>query len=69
MIKHKSSEKVFIDALPCETIVTDRAGKIFRANCDCCKARILPHDKKFFSRKKEDGRRNKFNSYLLTPNC
>jgi len=61
MIKNKSSEKVFIDALPCETIVTDRAGKIFRANRNHCKAKIFPHDKKLFqgTRNKEQGIRNK----------
>ena len=58
MIKNGITEQIFIDALPCETIVTDRAGKIIKANCDCCKARILPHEK-FFSRKKEEGSRNK----------
>ena len=63
MIKNGIAEKIFIGALPCETIVTDRAGKIFRANCDCCKARILPHDKNFF---KGHGVRDK--SFSLNPN-
>ena len=34
MIKQRISEQIFLDALYCETIVTDRAGKIFRANRD-----------------------------------
>lgn len=65
MIKNGIAEKIFIGALPCETIVTDRAGKIIKANCDCCKARILPHDKKFFSRNKGHGIREKDFQFLI----
>ena len=47
MIKNGIAEKIFIGALPCETIVTDRAGKIFRAKSP-------PHNK-IFSAKGVDG--------------
>ena len=51
MIKQRISEQIFLDALSCETIVTDRAGKIFRANRDHHKTKNFPPDKNFPGKK------------------
>lgn len=40
MIKQRISEQIFLDALPCEIVVADKAGKIFRA-------KNFPPDKNF----------------------
>ena len=48
MIKNKIAEQIFIDALPCEIVVTDKSGKIIKANRDYCKAKNFPPEKIFF---------------------
>ncbi|MBQ7492882.1 MAG: sigma 54-interacting transcriptional regulator [Selenomonadaceae bacterium] len=45
MIKHGISEQALLDALPCEIVVTDKTGKIIKANRDYCKAKNLSPDK------------------------
>lgn len=44
MIKQRISEQIFLDALPCEIVVADKAGKIFRA-------KNFPPDKNFPGKK------------------
>ena len=51
MIKHRISEQIFLDALPCETIVAGKTGKIFRSNRDHCKSKNFPPDKNFPGKK------------------
>ena len=45
MIKNGITEQIFLDALPCEIVVTDAAGKIIKANRDYCKAKNFPPEK------------------------
>ena len=45
MTEHKILEQTLMDALPCELVVIDKAGKILKANRDYCKAKDLPLDK------------------------
>lgn len=45
MTDQEISEQIFLDSLPCEIVVTDRAGKILKANQNYCKAKNLSPDK------------------------
>ena len=39
------TEQILMDALPCELVVIDKAGKILKANRDYCDAKSVPLDK------------------------